>query len=113
MSEHTPDGLSQHEPGAKVDAGKIRAHLVLGNFPRALEAVSEVGTFGANKYTDNGWLDVQNAQERYCDALLRHYLKKQKGEDIDSDSGLLHDAHLAWNALATLELRLRAEEDDS
>lgn len=111
LTETTPDGLGQHEAGAKVDAGKERAHLVLGSFSRALMAVSEVGTFGANKYTDNGWLQVSNAHERYCDAMLRHYLKDQHGEETDPDSGLLHAAHLAWNALATLELILREEQD--
>lgn len=32
--------------GAKHDAGKIRAGLVLADFPRALLAVGEVATFG-------------------------------------------------------------------
>ena len=96
-----------HVPGAKDDGNKIRADLVLGAFPNALEAVCEVGTFGAAKYTDDGWLKVNDAKRRYTDALLRHYLEHAKGFDSDEDSGLDHLAHLAWNALAILELEIR------
>lgn len=104
LSEQDPNGINQHASGAKLDFGKNRLHLVLGGFSNALQAVSEVGTFGANKYTDNGWLTVDNGLNRYSDAMLRHYFKEQSGELIDADSELLHAAHLAWNSLARLEL---------
>lgn len=103
----------QHAPGAKLDAGKPRPGLVLGAFARALEAVARVGTFGASKYSDSGWLHVPNGHERYTDAMLRHYVAEAKGELNDSDSGLSHAAHLAWNALARLELMLREVDRDS
>lgn len=34
--ESDPHGKSQHDPGAKLDAGKLRAALVLGGFANAL-----------------------------------------------------------------------------
>lgn len=105
-AEKDRDGVPQHSPGAKLDAGKNRLGLVLGGFSRALEEVGKVGTFGAAKYMDNGWRQVKDGQERYTDALLRHLIKTMQGEDVDSDSGLLHLAHMAWNALAILELNL-------
>lgn len=104
-----PNGIDQHAPGAKLDAGKMRASLVLGAFPRALQKVSEVGTYGANKYSDNGWLEVPGALERYDDAMLRHWLAAKTGEDVDPETGIEHAAHQAWNALAVLELKLRGE----
>lgn len=107
--ESTPDGISQHEAGAKLDKGKERLDLVLGAFANALTEVGAVGTFGANKYTDNGWQEVENGSGRYADALLRHYFKHKKGEKIDPDSGLSHLGHLAWNALAILEFYLKEE----
>lgn len=110
MGERDPLGKSQHETGAKLDAGKNRLGLVLGGFSRALQAVGEVGTYGANKYTDNGWVAVPNGVDRYTDALLRHLLREQEGEQNDSDTALRHAAHAAWNALARLDLMLR--EDD-
>ena len=96
------DNYNLHTKGAKDDTSKPRLDLVLGEFALPLYMVGKVGTFGANKYTDSGWVSVDNARERYSSALLRHYFKWKAGEDLDSDSGLPHVAHLAWNALAVL-----------
>lgn len=106
-----PTGRSAHEPGAKLDAGKNRVGLVLGAFALALQEVSKVGTFGANKYTDNGWLTVPNGAARYTDAMLRHHLQHFTGELYDHESNLLHIAHRCWNDLATLELYLREQKE--
>lgn len=108
--ESDPNGIGQHEAGAKLDAGKVRLDLVLGSFARALEAVGRVGTSGASKYTDNGWLSVPAGTSRYRDALLRHYLQDKRGEYEDRETGHAHLAHMAWNALAVLELELRNRE---
>jgi hypothetical protein len=110
MTETDPHGKDSHDPGAKLDFGKNRLDLVLGAFSRALWAVGEVGTYGAGKYSNNGWLEVPNGFERYSDAGLRHYLKECMGEEKDPDTQLLHAAHFAWNALARLELMLREME---
>jgi hypothetical protein len=107
MAETFTQPISQHEPGAKMDAEKPRTNLVLGGFSQALLAVSEVGTMGAKKYTDNGWKVVPNGEARYSDALLRHFLEEAAGQAYDAESGLLHAAHTAWNALAILELKLK------
>lgn len=110
-TEIDPNGKSAHEPGAKLDAGKPMVSLVLGGFARALLEVSKVGTFGARKYTPNGWMTVPNGIERYADAGMRHNLYRAMGETHDPDSKLLHLAHEAWNKLAELELLLRAEQE--
>lgn len=109
--EKDPNGMSAHSAGSKLDAGKLRAGLVLGSFAHALAAVAAVGTFGANKYTPNGWVTVNDGINRYTDAMLRHFLKEAIGEQVDTDSGLHHAAHLAWNALARLELLIREREE--
>ena len=103
--ESDPTGRNQHEPGAKLDAGKPRLGLVFLGFSRALEAVGEVGTYGASKYSPKGWAEVPEGQERYTDAMLRHLLAEAT-ESVDV-SGLPHAAQVAWNALARLELMLR------
>lgn len=108
--ETDPNGLTPSTPGAKLDAGKARPGLVLGGFSRALTEVAKVGTFGARKYTENGWIQVPNAKDRYEDAMLRHYLALKSGEKIDPDTGCLHAAHLAWNALAWLHFTIVDEE---
>jgi len=110
MTEKDPHGKNAHAPGAKLDAGKTRLGLVLLGFARALQAVGEVGTFGARKYTDDGWVEVENGQARYTDALLRHLMSESRGEKLDPDSGLRHAAQVAWNALARLDIEIRQEE---
>ena len=110
-TEKDPTGRSPHEAGAKLDQGKVRPALVLGGFARALWAVSEVGSFGARKYIENGWVTVPNGKARYEDADLRHWLKDKMGQDKDEDSNLTHLAHKAWNALAALDLALREKEN--
>lgn len=107
--ETDPSGKSAHETGAKLDAGKNRLGLVIGGFSLALSAVGEVGTYGANKYTDNGWKDVDNGVDRYTDAMYRHLFKEASGEENDSDTKLKHAAHAAWNALARLDFMLRED----
>jgi len=96
---------NQHEPGAKLDAGKPDASL-LNQFGLALLEVAKVGTFGCLKYSRGGWQSVDDGVNRYSAAMLRHWLSEHL-EEIDEESGLLHAAQTAWNALARLELMLR------
>ena len=106
----TQQHIDPHQPGAKLDTGKIRPSLIIEGMARAVWAVSEVATFGAAKYTPDGWVLVPNGTERYADAGYRHTLKRAIGEPVDSESNLNHLAHEAWNALAKLDLYLREEE---
>lgn len=110
LEEDPHFGRNLNVPGAKGDAGKMRPGLVLGGFARALREVVKVGTYGAMKYTDNGWMTVTNGIERYDDAKLRHWLDEKCGIDCDKDTQLLHAAHEAWNALARLDLLVRKQE---
>ena len=105
--QHDPNGIDQHAPGAKLDAGKLRPELVLSGFANALASVARVGTDGANKYTDNGWQEVPNGFNRYREAKARHDSKFQRGQTHDEESHSLHLTHVAWNALASLELYLK------
>lgn len=95
--------------GIKHDHGKPRPDLILHTMARAMLAVSEVAAFGASKYDDDNWLLVDDANRRYADAKARHMLQGAI-ESHDKESGLLHAAHEAWNALALLELKLRERE---
>lgn len=107
MIELDPNGVDQHAPGAKLDAGKVDVGLLFESFPNALMAIAAVATFGANKYTRNGWKEVTNGIQRYAAAEGRHQLYRYMGELKDKDSGYLHFAHEAWNKLAQLELTLK------
>ena len=100
------------EKGVKFDNNKPRMDLVLGGFAKAIYEVGRVGTFGADKYSDNGWKHVDNGVERYLSAMLRHYIKYKNGELIDEESVLPHLSHMAWNALAVLQLSMEREPKD-
>lgn len=83
-------------------------------FPRALLEVARVSKYGAEKYSlsyaDLNWQRVDNARERYGDARGRHILGEFIDGPIDPESGELHAAMAAWNALAYLELLLRERD---
>lgn len=107
--ERDPNGKDLHEVGAKADAGKVRMELL----PlEAMQEIAKVMTFGANKYTDGGWRHVPNGIERYKGALLRH-LMKEEFEDLDDETGELHAAAVACNALFRLQLILDAKREES
>lgn len=113
MAEKDPLGFEQHQSGAKLDSGKLEVSLVFEGFPRALLEVAKVATFGANKYTRNGWMEVPDGEYRYKNAEGRHKLFRMIEGDYDSDSGFLHEAHELWNKMAALELKLRRLENES
>ena len=87
--------------GLKYDGGKPRWALLMNGCSLALQGVVAVLTFGAQKYAANSWQEVENAEERYRDALYRHLAAiEQYGiMSKDDESGLLHIFHVATNAL--------------
>lgn len=107
--ERDPNGKRPHEAGAKLDDGKAPVFRgALGYFPRALTEVANVSQIGARKYCWGGWEHVPDGAERYTDALARHLLAETSEGATDPATGLSHAAQVAWNALARLELMLRA-----
>lgn len=109
--EIDPHGLKPGMPGAKFDLGKAPVlRGAMHYFPRALLQVSLVSDFGAKKYTWNGWETVPEGVQRYSDAMGRHIIGERIDGPIDPETGLLHAAQVAWNALARLELMMREAE---
>ncbi len=90
----------------KADGGKLRPSLVIHDMARALLLVTACASYGCQKYAAKSWMTV--ARERYDDAGLRHMLEPAAGlGEVDTESGLLHEAHEVWNALARLELAVK------
>ena len=100
------------EKGVKLDTGKLKMSLIP---QEALIALAEVLTFGAEKYTPDGWRTVKDAKTRYTDALLRHYCAYQSGEENDSESGLSHLKHMLTNIafLVTLDSDDKKDIEDN
>lgn len=110
--EFTNDSVDKQAKGnIKYDGGKTPIYQgAIDYFPRAISAVAGISAFGASKYAWKGWEGVADGYNRYSDAMYRHELYKATQGLYDNDSGLLHDAHFAWGALARLELFLREQE---
>lgn len=107
-----PDAVFAEPPlgaGLKYDTGKPRPSLLIRGMPRALMRVAEVLTFGAQKYEAHSWRSVENGEERYDDAKLRHMFKDAMGEVDDSESTIEHLAHECCNLLFLLEKKLTEE----
>lgn len=86
------------EQGLRYNNGKIRFDLLE---PFAVEKLAEVFTKGAIKYEPNNWLKGMPWMDVVA-SLKRHLSKFENGEDLDSETELLHIAHVAWNAMAIL-----------
>ena len=88
--------------GVRANRGKNRLSLIS---PKALWALGEVYTMGAEKYAPRNWERGLSFSET-ADALLRHLYKWLDGHVYDEESGLHHLAHVVWNAVALLHFNL-------
>lgn len=98
--------------GIKFDADKARLGEMFLDFSIPLEYVARVWEFGAHKYGKSNWKYVENARNRYTNALLRHLAKETENE-FDDETKLLHAAHVAWNALARLFFIANLQDKDA
>lgn len=87
--------------GVKYDEGKPRLGEMIVDFAIPMRELARVWEFGANKYEKSNWKRVDNAIDRYTNALLRHLVAEEECM-YDDESGLLHASHIAFNALARL-----------
>jgi len=102
-------------PGNKFDEGKAPVTQFLRQFPKAIAYVSHISQYGHEKYGEkedndkwDNWKKVKNGKFRYEQAAGRHLLETDGKHD---ESKFLHMGHVAWNALASLELALDEGED--
>lgn len=76
--------------GIKKDQGKNRWDLLPFE---VIEWAVKTMTFGASKYGENNWKKVENAEERYFAALMRHLVAYRSGERYDQETSYPHLAH--------------------
>ena len=96
--------------GRKDDHGKLRWHLLS---LKLLEPVVRVLMHGEGHYDAYNWQRVDNATERYSNALMRHWTAHQGGEKADPETGESHLAHVATNVLFLLYFELKEKEPSS
>ncbi len=74
--------------------------------PLARAELGKVAAFGAQKYDRGNYL--KGYDWSLCvDAMHRHILAFESGEDLDEETGLPHMAHAAWHGLALTSFYLR------
>ena len=73
--------------------------------PKAIEQVADVLTFGAVKYGEHNWKKLDNLQNRYTSAALRHIFQSME-EELDEETGCYHEAHAICCLLFKLEAKL-------
>jgi hypothetical protein len=82
--------LEEKKTGMKFDDDKPDWSLLDLNI---LDDTVKVLTFGAKKYARDNWQKVENGEQRYYAALIRHLNAHRSGEKLDPESGLPHMAH--------------------
>jgi hypothetical protein len=104
------DTVVPQSPGTKYDQGKLQYTLVP---PYALQEVARNLTEGLKKYKErNNWQKVEGAEQRYMDALMRHFEAIRRGEIYDKDSSdptISHMSAVAVNAMFLLEFMYNPE----
>lgn len=95
--------------GLRYNEGKTRHDLFE---PYAIDELAKVFTKGSEKYEPRNWEKGMD-WSKVIASLKRHMNQFEAGNDYDSESGLLHTAHVAWNALAlTSYYKIHPEGDD-
>ena len=95
--------------GKKFDSEKPKMHLLP---PKALLEVAKVLTFGAEKYGEENWREVADAQNRYASANLRHSFSHLDGEKLDQETNYSHLAHAICCLLFKLEIELEETREE-
>ncbi len=94
--------------GAKYDTGKPRYDLLP---PEAILEITQVLTFGANKYADRNW-EKGIKYGRVVRAALGHIFSWWSGEKTDAETGLSHLAHAGCCILFLLTYEKRGMGKD-
>lgn len=92
--------------GIKKDQGKNRWDLLPFD---VIEWAVKTMTFGAEKYGPNNWKKVENAEERYFAALMRHLTAYRCGEKFDPETKYPHLAHALCCLIFMFWFSLRSE----
>lgn len=80
--------------GLKYDAGKPPLELI---DPMSMMELAQVLDFGMKKYAKDNWKKLDNFEDRYYAAAMRHLLLWKSGEKTDPETGLSHLAHAFCN----------------
>ena len=101
LGEELKKGIA-NDPAIRYDLGKLKWQLLPDD---AIEKIVEVYMHGDSKYAPENWRNGMS-WKRMIGSLKRHTKAVTTGEDIDFDSGCLHLAQIAWNAISLIWYQL-------
>lgn len=84
------------EQNMKLKLTKTKWHLLETEF---LKDIAEVLTYGANKYSEDNWKNIDDAYNVYYDALMRHIAEWKLSGALDEDDNKSHLVHAACNLM--------------
>ena len=82
--------------GKKFDGDKAPLELV---DPLAIIELAEILDYGKKKYSANNWQQLDNFNDRYYAAAMRHLLAWRAGEQCDLETNKSHLAHAFCNLM--------------
>lgn len=89
--------------------GKLRWDLLPLDL---IEELVKVYDYGAKKYYPESWKEIPDGYQRLKGAALRHLVAFEKGETIDSESGLNHLVQASWNLLTCYYYANKEKEEE-
>ena len=89
----------KNDIGLKYDSGKLLWQLLPLD---AIEEIVKVLTMGEAKYGSNNWQKLDDFENRYFGAMMRHMKSHRCGDKFDKESKLLHLSHAACNIIFLL-----------
>mgnify|MGYP001471135112 FL=1 len=95
--------------GRKFDSEKPKLYLLP---PKSVIEIGKVLTYGAEKYDAENWRKVDDLQNRYTSAALRHIFAHMDGEELDEETGYSHLAHAMCCLLFKLEDELLGKSEE-
>ena len=104
-----------NDVGKKFDGGKLQWSLL--PFDALIGVIERFGK-GAEKYGRDNWMRVEDAKNRYFDALMRHLSAYKMGQELDDDPrfqdlkrGKYHLTAALWNLVALEYLDMREKNE--
>lgn len=104
-----------NDVGKKFDGGKLQWSLL--PFDALIGVIERFGK-GAEKYGRDNWMQVEDAKNRYFDALMRHLSAYKMGQELDDDPrfqdlkrGKYHLTAALWNLVALEYLDMREKNE--
>lgn len=95
-----PDNVALIKEGVKHDNGKPLIGDMIIDYKTQLLELCKVFEHGTKTYGLGNWKQVENGEERFTNAMIRHLLRED--EVYDEETGLLHAAQVFFNAGARL-----------